>query len=68
MGNRSQREILIENQIYLAGLDKDGFQVGLFTGIHGPARVRTRARIFLRVREAMTKGKIAEYSGSSRFY
>lgn len=30
MGNRSQREILIENQIYLAGLDKDGFQVGLF--------------------------------------
>ena len=39
MGNRSQREILIENQIYLAGLDKDGFQVGLFTGIHGPARI-----------------------------
>ena len=30
MGNRSQREILIENQIYLAGLDKDGFQVWLF--------------------------------------
>ena len=36
MGNRSQREILIENQIYLAGLDKDGFQVGLLDGIHGP--------------------------------
>ena len=38
MGNRSQREILIENQIYLAGLDKDGFQVGLFYGIYVQAR------------------------------
>ena len=32
MGNRSQREILIENQIYLAGLDKDSFVIKLSNG------------------------------------